>query len=118
MRSIHPSFGPTVIYAGAGGCGRDVETVHCTEKFLKADQVEAGSGTGFDLLPGCEPPSENDRGQTRNIWPMNLPGDHEDTNGHWLTVSITTREEHVKAAFIGAQRVEEERQAEQAFGIW
>src|SRR6185503_4770558 len=91
----------------------NVEMGDRAHDLVECHKIETRTSAGFDPLSRSDAFGEQD---CRNAWdvrPVDLPGNHEDTDPFAPTVVPRAGEEHVKPALVGPERVEEEGQLEQ-----
>ena len=117
-RSSGPfSPGPPLLEIGTNDDSVDVEVRNGAHDLVQADEIEAGSRSWSDCLAGGQSLGEKDRRDARDIGSMHLTGDHENANLQRQTVRTHSLEEHVKAALVGTEAVEQEGQFQKPFCV-
>src|SRR5690349_6703642 len=91
--------------------------LHRTKQLVYVDQVETRSCTRLGPVPCRDPAGKDDSREAGDIRSMNLSGYHEYPNFSRPSVKVGASKKHVEAALVGAERIEKERELQQALGM-
>ena len=108
LRATNGKPRPPVLECAPSRNRVDIKVRDGIHNLLETNEIKTWPGAGFERSAGSQTACQNDRGDAWNVRPVDLPCDHEDADGFWITVMAFSTQEHVEPAFVGSEPIEDE----------